>query len=140
MKFTEYLIDEKQLTETPFGPFKRKAPPPAPTEAPTPRDPNETPERRFKRKLDEMYTRTARLASYCYDAGYSAEDLIEELGEVVHEMYRKKEARKGQKDRPLMRGEQALKDDASAPTRPEEKVGQADLFAKESFDIQNLIF
>ncbi len=122
MRFTEFLVEEPEvLNEMPFGPFKRKAPPPAPVAAPTPRDPNETPDRRFKRKLDEMYTRMARLASYCYDAGYSADDLIEELGEVVHEMYRKKESRKGHKDRPLMRGEQEVEDNSSAPARPEEK-------------------
>ena len=116
MKFTEYLIEDKTgvLVEMPFGPFKRKKAQPEPSVAPTPMDPNESPDKRFKRKLDEMYPKMARLASYCHDAGYDANDLIEEMGEIVHAMYKKKQTRTANQERPLMRGEEEARDEEAA--------------------------
>lgn len=116
MKFTEYLVVEEQLTESPvekarelFGRFKRQKPAveqDVPTKPPKPRDPNETPRRRFLRRLDELYPYIARVASHAYDAEFDADEVIAELGETVHAMYHKKEVRKERKERGRFRGEE----------------------------------
>ena len=107
MKFTEYLIDKEQLTESPvkkarelFGRFARRQPTPepeVPSKPPVERDPEETPRRRFLRRLDELYRYVARVASHAYDADIDAETLKQELGETIDTMYHKKELRKERK-------------------------------------------
>ena len=116
MKFTEYLVVEEQLTESPvekarelFGRFKRKNPqaePEMPTKPPKARDPDETPRRRFLRRLDELYRYVARVASHAYDADIDADTLKEELGETIDNMYHKKEVRAERKQRGRFRGEE----------------------------------
>jgi len=98
MRFIEHLTGEDQLTEV-FGRFKRKQPPMKPTMPLKATDPEETPRRRFLRRLDESYRVIARLASHAYDADIDQETLIEELTETVHEMYRRKDARAERKER-----------------------------------------
>lgn len=107
MRFTEYLTEDEQLTEMPvkrarelFGRFKRKKPTPEPEVPMQPaadRDPEETPRRRFLRRLDELYRYVARVASHAYDADIDAEVLKEELAETIDNMYHKKEVRKERK-------------------------------------------
>ena len=111
MKFTEYLIEDEQVTEMTgklFGRFKRETPTPEP-EVPSKtkeRDPEETPRRRFLRRLDELYPYVGRVASHAYDADFEAEEIIAEIAETVHAMYRKKEVRKQRKERGRFRGEE----------------------------------
>jgi hypothetical protein len=114
MNFTEYLIDEEltevvDATKKLFGRFSRRQPTPEPEVPSKPtveRDPDETPRRRFLRRLDELYRYIARVASHAYDAGIDEETLIEELAETVRNMYHKKEVRKERKQRGRFRGEE----------------------------------
>ncbi len=105
MRFTEYLTEEEVTEMTGsklFGRFRRKKPVPdlAATTKPTkPRDPEESPRRRFLRRLDESYRFIARLASHAYDADVDKETLMEEFGEIVDAMYERKIERAERKKR-----------------------------------------
>ena len=92
-----------------FGRFKRKKPTPEPeipSKPPKPRDPEETPRRRFLRRLDELYPLVGRVAAHGFDANVDPQDIIEEIADTVHTMYHKKEVRKERKERGRFRGEE----------------------------------